>query len=85
MQIETPVFVAACKEAMRVIARRNVIPVLGCIRVTAEGEDACSISATDLDRDVRVTVPAVVNGDASPTILTGTDPSFRVVLMPMRV
>lgn len=60
---------AALAAASRVVERRNTIPILSHVRLAAEG-DRLTITATDLDLELRTAIPAEI-GQPGATALPG--------------
>lgn len=65
--IEQKTLASALSQAARIIERRNTIPVLSNIVVSAEGQ-IISLRATDLDIEVTLSVDAAVHEEGSTTV-----------------
>ncbi|SEM70000.1 DNA polymerase-3 subunit beta [Bosea lupini] len=67
LTIERSHLLKAVDPAAKIIQRRNTIPILNNIRIAAEGGEI-TVTATDLDIEIRSTAPADVETDGAVTV-----------------
>lgn len=60
----------AMTQANRVVERRSTIPIIQNVRLSAEGDELC-VTATDLDIEIRVRVPATIEAPGGTTLPAG--------------
>ncbi len=71
LTIERSHLLKAVDPAAKVIQRRNTIPILNNIRIAAEGGEI-TVTATDLDIEIRTTAPAEVDVAGAVTVPADT-------------